>query len=265
MRLSAVLIVTSLLGGVISSCGAKAEKLDGIEGNTNWLRFCVADADCAEGLSCLCNRCTARCSADAECSALGAPALVCTSSSGPSSQCAAAESGVCTRSCTIDEDCGNGLICSSGVCLAASSPSEPLPIAVPDAGAPDDPEPPFVAPARCTAEDPVEPCALEATVYGLVDGRCVAIQDCRSPRLPDNRFFFLEECLSVCEGRPLAGRPCPAGTEPRSNLCIDCGTSGGCSNEEPGEYCAIQCSDDSQCRFATRACVGGVCQASGCE
>jgi hypothetical protein len=68
-----VLGVAGVLASIAPGCGGQSSG-GGTDTNTNWLKQCVADADCG-GLSCLCNVCTAPCESDAVCTARGAAAL----------------------------------------------------------------------------------------------------------------------------------------------------------------------------------------------
>jgi hypothetical protein len=68
-----VLGVAGVLASIAPGCGGQSSG-GGTDTNTNWLKQCVADADCG-ALSCLCNVCTAPCESDAVCTAGGAAAL----------------------------------------------------------------------------------------------------------------------------------------------------------------------------------------------
>jgi hypothetical protein len=93
--------------------------------NTNWLRDCISDASCTDGLSCVCGVCTLRCAAASECGAAGTNVACAGLASAP--QCAglnAHESGsICVATCKRTSDCasyGEGLECGDGTCAKTS-------------------------------------------------------------------------------------------------------------------------------------------------
>jgi hypothetical protein len=101
-------------------------------------------------------------------------------------------------------------------------------------------------------------CEAAIRVYASVDGKCVERTwgGCEGN---DNRFFLLEECLSVCEGRP-ERNSCPDGREPAS-ICVACGEAGGCA--EQAVVCAKPCSSSSDCT-PDLTCTDGWCQRGRC-
>jgi hypothetical protein len=104
------------------------------------------------------------------------------------------------------------------------------------------------------------PCRAAIGVYAAVNGTCV-------PRTyggcdgNDNRFSTLEECMAVCEGRPLP-YGCPAGRIARE-ICLACGPAGGCPNFTT--VCALSCDATTTCPFELPTCYDGVCQQALCE
>jgi hypothetical protein len=103
------------------------------------------------------------------------------------------------------------------------------------------------------------PCRAAIGVYAAVNGVCVpAIYGGCDGN--DNRFSTLEECMAVCEGRPLPNG-CPAGRIARE-ICLECGPAGGCG--ATATVCALPCDAATACPAELRACVDGVCQTGGC-
>jgi hypothetical protein len=253
------------LAFLVHACGAKTDDTTGIEGNTNWLRYCVADADCSPTLRCLCNTCTVECGTDAECS--GPPGLACLVTSDVALQCAGAPERLCSRVCQLDADCVGSQTCSGGACVALSTSatedfagiSGPTAEGILDAGMPQIPPDGSIAflPAPICVESEMGLLCVESlpyTLYTYEDGECVRREACLEP-IARRGFFTLEECRAVCEGRP-AARACPEGTEPRS-ICIECSLESGCRQRE---VCAVPCTEHAQCR-AIGGCVEGYCQA----
>jgi hypothetical protein len=93
----------------------------GAGSNTNWLRPCVEDVECRDGLSCLCGICTAPC--DGECSEL--PRAIC-APAGSASHAELCGSelgqplepvGLCLPACGPEAGCAAGQLCQDGGCL----------------------------------------------------------------------------------------------------------------------------------------------------
>lgn len=93
----------------------------GAGSNTSWLRSCADDAECAEGLSCLCSVCTATC--DGECTTL--PGAICApaGSAGHAQLCGEKlgevlePAGLCLPACGPEAGCAAGQLCKDGGCL----------------------------------------------------------------------------------------------------------------------------------------------------
>jgi hypothetical protein len=68
------LVPVLCLVAVLSSCSRSHANLDG-DSNTNWLRSCARDGDCADALACVCGLCTSTCLRDSECSDLADDAI----------------------------------------------------------------------------------------------------------------------------------------------------------------------------------------------
>lgn len=67
-RMTAFMVV--LIGTLALSGCAESRSPDGFMGNTNWLTACQEDADCDDGLSCICGVCTRECDSVSDCSGL---------------------------------------------------------------------------------------------------------------------------------------------------------------------------------------------------
>lgn len=86
---------------------------------TNWLRGCITDADCASHLQCFCGACTRPCQADdSACADLPGAACVAASEPGAVALCsgkAPSTAGLCLPGCD-DGVCAAGTACVAGVC-----------------------------------------------------------------------------------------------------------------------------------------------------
>jgi Kunitz/Bovine pancreatic trypsin inhibitor domain len=120
--------------------------------------------------------------------------------------------------------------------------------------------PVWMPPERCQQAFDQGPCDANFSVFAYIDGSCleVAYGGCEGN---DNRFYELEECLAVCEGRPSV-MPCPEGRV-RHSICIECGPAGGCGRTI--DACAVECLMDEDCNGGPlMGCADGVCQTRGC-
>jgi hypothetical protein len=114
----------ALLLGVLASGSPACNNADpGAGSNTNWLRVCAADSECADGLSCWCGVCTAPC----QTSCADLPNAVCarTGSASLREQCAGAvlpDSGMCLPACGDGVSCDAGQFCSDGACIQLAGP-----------------------------------------------------------------------------------------------------------------------------------------------
>ncbi|HEX2882141.1 MAG TPA: hypothetical protein VHO25_21625, partial [Polyangiaceae bacterium] len=108
MRKNRWALLTCWIVGALASvhaCGGTAAT-DSTSGNTNWLKLCDKQADCGEGLSCLCNTCQEFCTENTDCDLAG-----------PGSRCAVQPSSlacgdassegerVCVKGCDVSADC----------------------------------------------------------------------------------------------------------------------------------------------------------------
>jgi hypothetical protein len=117
----------------VHACGGNATT-DSTSGNTNWLKLCDKQADCGEGLSCLCNTCQETCSENTDCDLAGSGSRCAAPSD--EMQCSDAPAGVrlCVKNCDVSLDCERAdLTCHDGYCAART---------VLDAGADDASAPP---------------------------------------------------------------------------------------------------------------------------
>lgn len=113
-----------LLAGIALASGCGQSQAGG-DTQTNWLKTCASDSDCA-GLECVCGRCARACSAAEDCA--GTPvASGCEAqdSAGALALCAgSAPSGVCLSTCTADGDCAGEQTCVGGACLPVTGAGE---------------------------------------------------------------------------------------------------------------------------------------------
>lgn len=119
-RLSAALLL-ALSAAVPLACGATASTSGS---NTNWLKPCSDDGDCADQYSCLCGVCTSACEVEED---------ACTQTSAQCTDLAELgcapnddddDDGACLPPCSEDAECdsfGSGLACESGVCIAKTA------------------------------------------------------------------------------------------------------------------------------------------------
>lgn len=265
---------TALAFLVLGACGGVVGK-PRVGGESHFLRHC--GDGCGQGLQCVSDVCTRGCRIETDnCADLAANAT-CTNSSIEPGQLA-----VCDLGCTTDRACkplGADFICDDGFCRGPA----PAPGGEGGSGAmgggtvggagaggstfngggsPTGGSSPV---GGTTASDPIPaprcllplaptPCNSPATFYAFQDGQC-SITACPGNA---NQFETLEECLSVCDGRP-AVAPCPSDRSPRE-ICLACGPAGGC---DPAIVCAKACETREECG-ANLNCYNGVCQAGPC-
>jgi hypothetical protein len=113
VRLSVITIGTLLALSVATSCNSKGQ----LGSETNWLGHCDSSRECGKG-TCMCGVCTVACTAGAACGGAvcvekGTAAYVASCGAG-----ASVPPGVCAVSCSGDGDCGDGLRCVGGACVA---------------------------------------------------------------------------------------------------------------------------------------------------
>lgn len=91
--------------------------------NTNWLKTCTNDSDCADEFSCLCGVCTSACEVEADACSQTAAQCADLAELG----CAVddeRDEGACVPGCSRDDECesfGSGLACELGVCVARAA------------------------------------------------------------------------------------------------------------------------------------------------
>jgi hypothetical protein len=119
--------------------------------------------------------------------------------------------------------------------------------------------------AACTLPFDPGPCRAAIPVYAFIGGACVPATygGCEGN---ENRFGTLEDCLAVCEGRPVPNA-CPSGRVAQS-ICLACGPAGGCS--QYAMVCALPCMVNdggagATCPSELPVCYQGVCQNAYCE
>lgn len=95
---------------------ACSEPAPQVGGNTNWLRACDEDAQCGEGIACVCGRCSLACSDRSACSAY--PGSTCAEELASELQCGESGApGLCLLGCDADADCPSDLTCVQGACV----------------------------------------------------------------------------------------------------------------------------------------------------
>jgi hypothetical protein len=121
---------------LLSGCQSTSSPEDS---RTSWLSDCAMEADCNDGLSCVCGLCTTRCEAEADCNqaegaVCGAGESVSNSSCGGGEQTAR----LCTLACETAAECPFELSCNSGLCSVSALEEVPkldaAPPGDPDAG-----------------------------------------------------------------------------------------------------------------------------------
>lgn len=255
----------------LAACGGAVGQ-PSVGGESHFLRHC--GDGCGPGLECVSDVCTRACRVDrSDCSDL-AEGATCTNTSIEPGALA-----VCDLGCRSSADCrtlGAGFTCSSGFCRGPQ-PTEPGPggggstsgggdapiggTAQPGGGTPGTGGTGGVqVPApRCLQPFVQGTCEALFQVFAFIDGECrsAVYGGCDGN---DNRFTTLEECWSVCEGRPRVA-PCPAGRVERE-ICVECGPAGGCQTLET--LCAKECDEGSAACPSPLTCVDGACQAGHC-
>ena len=140
--------------------------------------------------------------------------------------------------CSNDAGCPDGSVCRDGGCLAKL---------------------PWQPPAYCSLPFDRGICDDVLSAYAAVDGVCTKVTygGCGGN---DNRFGSLEECLAICEGKPVPGS-CPEGRVSHY-VCTACGLGGGCRLGFTA--CALPCTLDEECGSSGMSCIDGVCQMGHC-
>ncbi len=116
--LTLLAVLTGLLGCL------KANEAPQVGTNTNWLKACASDAECANDRSCLCGVCTLSCERDEQCASVH-EATTCTS---VRSACGerAAQGAACLEACRSDAECTSieHPLCVARVCTPQPGQSE---------------------------------------------------------------------------------------------------------------------------------------------
>jgi hypothetical protein len=103
----------------VHACGGNATS-DSTSGNTNWLKRCDVQADCGEGLSCLCNTCQEICTSNTDCdlAGLGSRCAVQLRALSCGDASSSSEDRVCVKGCDVNADCErDDLVCQKEVCV----------------------------------------------------------------------------------------------------------------------------------------------------
>ncbi|MDD9945636.1 MAG: hypothetical protein OXU20_31620 [Myxococcales bacterium] len=163
-----VLALSGVITALLVGCGFTTRPQT--DSRSNWLRACDEDADCSSELACVCGACTQACDLETECVGEGME-LSCLRPEDFEGlgACASMESSpvpsACLLPCRSASDCGDGLVCEGGICIAEPEPAAP-PIAVggPDAG-PQDREEPGTVP-EVAASDQATAASVSEEVSG---------------------------------------------------------------------------------------------------
>jgi Kunitz/Bovine pancreatic trypsin inhibitor domain len=255
----------------LAACGG-AVGSPTVGGESHFLRHC--GDGCGPGLECVSDVCTRGCRVDSgSCSDLAASARCTNESVEPG------ELAVCDLSCEKPADCrvlGADFECDSGFCRgparvgqggsggggasgagttggsSGAGTTGGSSSAGGTGGVP-------VPAARCLL--PFEPSSCDAAfpVFAFEDGQCVPkiYGGCEGN---DNRFNTVEECWSVCEGRPSVAA-CPEGRVAQK-VCLACGPAGGCATLET--VCAQPCGAQEPPCESPLTCDSGFCQMGRC-
>lgn len=109
------------LGALALGCGSPNHQAGDphIDSQTNWLRACQIDSQCAQPLSCVCGVCTRPCYDDTACSADKGASCVTNAEAAAIAQCGGARPsapGLCMSRCGDDSACDKGQMCVAGAC-----------------------------------------------------------------------------------------------------------------------------------------------------
>ncbi len=115
---------------------------------------------------------------------------------------------------------------------------------------------PWKPPALCSLRLDPGTCEANARRFGMQDGKCIEWRygGCDGNA---NNFWTLEECLSVCEGRP-HHNPCPDGRV-ESSACLGCGPLDECTPHI--DACSLPCNEDTDCEGFFSCSAAGFCAA----
>lgn len=135
--------------------------------------------------------------------------------------------------CSNDDECPAGTVCDTGL----GHCQQPLP---------------WQPPNECAPPHNVETCEGDLEVIAFADGAC---RRTKSGGCEGATFHTMEECMAVCEGRPVPN-PCPEGREQHIK-CIECLPADGCG--EWATVCAEPCTTDDDCSTFGHICQDGAC------
>ncbi len=121
-RLGALVVGGMLTVLGTSGCDGDDGDGTGVGAHQAFLSTCDEDDDC-DGLSCECGVCTSSCSRDNDCATLDEGA-VCVATAGIS-QCASSAAEVCFAGCGQDDDCNSGFTCEDDACVPEEETNEP--------------------------------------------------------------------------------------------------------------------------------------------
>lgn len=141
-----------------------------------------------------------------------------------------------TCGCTSDSECPENTACNYWTGRCAALPWKP--------------------PALCSLPLDAGTCEANARRFGMQDGKCIEWSYGGCDGNPNN-FDTLEECLSVCEGRP-HHNPCPDGRVVQP-ACLGCGPVDECTAFI--DACVLPCDEETDCEGFLSCSAEGFCAA----
>jgi len=115
----------SIVTLAVVACGDPQHHEPAVGTNSNWLRACVTSAECDDAAMCQCGACTAQCSDDMDCAALGFAHCAHAGDPAVDAVCTAdalgSAAGICLPSCEPGA-CKEGQACVAGSCVLARVP-----------------------------------------------------------------------------------------------------------------------------------------------
>jgi hypothetical protein len=141
-----------------------------------------------------------------------------------------------TCGCSSDSECPENTACNYWTGRCAALPWKP--------------------PAFCSLPLLLGTCDALLSIFGMQDGVCVpwTYSGCGGN---ENKFGTMEECMTVCEGRPQHAA-CPEGRSEQA-ICLGCGPVDACTAFI--DTCAQPCDDETDCEGFLSCSSEGYCTA----